>query len=308
MNHVARVVETSTKGVWVQEISSEEISFCRFTGLQLKEDDVYPCALGDVVKVHPKDKIVLEVKPRSNILIRVRKDKAPQPVLAHVSLVCVMVCFQKSTFPTQFVDRLLVGIKQQNIPVDIIVAKKDLLSEKQENWILRYADYMSEHAQTRVHVVNARDPADANLFMQMLKTDPNKPVIGFVGPSGVGKSTFIQQLTGYKLSTSPVNKKTGKGKHVTTQPQLYAKGNLWLADLPGIKAWYPSSEGLIRYFPELITLAGTLRCDVSGCDHVEIRNPGCLLARMWKFSPSDGAREFTKLRYKSYESILSDSG
>ena len=302
--NTGRVIATSAKGVWVQ-LRQEDVLFYRFTGTQFK-GDVYPCALGDLVKIDPEKKIVLEVKPRSNILIRVRKEKSPQPLLSHVSLVCVMVCIQKSTFPTQFVDRLLIGIQQQGVPVEIIVTKKDMLSQKQESWILRYADYMSEYAKARVHVINARDSADADLFMQMLKPVEDKPVIGFVGFSGVGKTTFIQQLIGTKLATSPVNQKTGKGRHSTTQPQMYAKGDLWLADFPGIKTWYPSLDRVIQYFPELISLAGTLKCDMMGCDHVEARNPGCLLARLWKFSPSDGAREFAKLRYQSYESILSD--
>lgn len=298
-----RVIATSAKGVWVD--TNGEMSFYYFKGADLG-GHMYPCALGDILKVDEADRKVIRVNPRDNLLIRVRREKSPQPVVSHVSLVAIVVCFNRSKFPTQFVDRLVVGIKQQGIPVEIIVTKKDRLSDIHLRWITRYADYMFQHARTRVHVVDARKPEDVAFFAQEIKPKEGCPVIAFAGPTGVGKSTLIQTLTGYNLSTTPVNKKTGKGRHTTTQPQMYASGKLWLADLPGIKVWFPAKENLMDYYPELIPLAGTLQCNIHGCDHVESHNPGCLLARFWKFAPSEGQREFGKLRYESYESILMD--
>jgi ribosome biogenesis GTPase / thiamine phosphate phosphatase len=301
MKH-GRVIATAAKGVWVAT-ADEPSEFYGFQGKDFK-GDVYPSALGDSVRVDTDKKIVLEIQDRSNILIRVRQEKSPQPMLSNTSKIFITVNFLGGKFPNKFVDRVLVGILQQKIKAEILVTKKDKLNDKQAEWLRRYADYMSEHVGTAVHIVNTKDKQDVNLFLQNLKVSPDLPVVGFLGPSGSGKSTFIEHLSGHKLITTPVNKKTGKGRHTTSQPQLYTHGKMWLADLPGIKTWYPSTEGVINYFKELITLAGTLRCDIPGCRHAAPLNKDCLLARLWKFSPDEGARAITKLRYQSYEDIM----
>jgi len=95
-----------------------------------------------------------------------------------------------------------------------------------------------------------------------------------VGPSGVGKSTLINRLTGREqLATGDV-RKDGKGRHTTTHRQLIAiaSGGM-IIDTPGLRElqlWH-GDEGLHQAFDDVAVLAAT--CRFNDCQHES--EPGC---------------------------------
>lgn len=106
--------------------------------------------------------------------------------------------------------------------------------------------------------------------------------VGFVGSSGVGKSSLVNALTararsetdhGAPQSVGAVDP-TGRGTHTTTARALVSLGARgWLMDTPGMRELgsVGESEGLSTTFGEIESLAA--RCRFRDCSHD--REPGC---------------------------------
>ena len=93
----------------------------------------------------------------------------------------------------------------------------------------------------------------------------------FLGPSGVGKSTLVNALTGAQRATGGVNDVTGRGRHTSTSAIALrlpdASG--WVVDTPGVRSFglaHVRLDGIVAHFPDLEP--GTADCP-RGCTHDE---------------------------------------
>jgi ribosome biogenesis GTPase len=124
--------------------------------------------------------------------------------------------------------------------------------------------------------------------------------VGFVGSSGVGKSTLLNRLLGRAVqATAGVRTHDSRGRHTTTHRELFVlpQGGL-VIDTPGMRefALSEADEGLGAVFADLDALA--VYCRFADCTHrVE---PGCAIR---------GAVERGEIsadRVASYEKLLKE--
>jgi ribosome biogenesis GTPase len=104
------------------------------------------------------------------------------------------------------------------------------------------------------------------------------------GPSGVGKSSLINQLIpALNLRVNAVSGKLGRGRHTTRHVELFdLPGGGLLADTPGFNqpALECDPSELPRYFPEVRQRLALGTCQFSDCSHRS--EPNCVVRGDWE--------------------------
>jgi ribosome biogenesis GTPase len=124
--------------------------------------------------------------------------------------------------------------------------------------------------------------------------------VGFVGSSGVGKSTLLNRLLGRDVqATAGVRAHDSRGRHTTTHRELFVlpQGGL-VIDTPGMRefALSDADEGLDAVFADIDALSAD--CRFADCAHRG--EPGCAVR---------GAVERGELgadRLESYHKLLKE--
>ena len=104
------------------------------------------------------------------------------------------------------------------------------------------------------------------------------------GPSGVGKSSLINQLIpALNLRVKAVSGKLGRGRHTTRHVELFElPGGGLLADTPGFNqpALECDPSELAEYFPEARQRLALASCQFSDCSHRD--EPNCVVRGGWE--------------------------
>ncbi|MEG4025048.1 ribosome small subunit-dependent GTPase A [Microcoleus sp. S13C4] len=104
------------------------------------------------------------------------------------------------------------------------------------------------------------------------------------GPSGVGKSSLINQLIpALNLRVNAVSGKLGRGRHTTRHVELFElPGGGLLADTPGFNqpALECDPSELAEYFPEARQRLALGSCQFSDCSHRS--EPNCVVRGGWE--------------------------
>lgn len=136
----------------------------------------------------------------------------------------------------------------------------------------RAAEVESAALGAPLHVVSALTGEGLGVFRKYLQPGTT---IGFLGSSGVGKSTIINSLLGHAAQrVQAVRPGDDRGRHTTTRRQLFLleEGGL-LLDTPGMRELqiWEGSEGIEASFQDIAELA--LTCRFRDCRHDG--EPGC---------------------------------
>ncbi|HEX8091281.1 MAG TPA: ribosome small subunit-dependent GTPase A [Blastocatellia bacterium] len=148
-----------------------------------------------------------------------------------------------------------------------------------------------------VHVISSKLNQGLDPLYQYLGTGLT---VGFIGSSGVGKSTLINRLLGKEQQkTQEVREEDSKGRHTTVHRELIVlpRGGL-LIDTPGMRELrlWDSGEGLTDTFSDIETFARD--CYFGDCRHEN--EPDCAV----KAAVAEGMLDAKRL--ESYKNLQAE--
>lgn len=266
---------------------------CRIKGKLLSSvnDEYNPLAVGDVVEFVASSNmegLITKRIERKNCFQRWNlKGQCNQTVVANMDLmVCVASC-KNPPFRPRFIDRVITCCN--HVPLLIVLNKADLdLKETEKK---RFELFEKLGYQTIKVSAKTRDGVD-----ELIEIVKNKKV-AFVGQSGVGKSTLINEILGTEQRTNEISSKYDRGRHTTNFSQLLEKGDITIVDTPGVREImvpHRSKVEIASSFPEFNNNMD--KCAFVGCTHTD--EPDCEIKRLVESGDIDSDR------YQSYLRML----
>ncbi len=234
---------------------------------------------GDVVEIEESngDYVISEIKERKNSFLR--------PPAANVDLLYLVVSTLDPRPNYIVIDKLLAIAESKDVEAVILLTKTD----REENEV-----FLEIYEGSGYRVIDARkDFQKAKADILAISKDR---ISLFVGNSGVGKSTLLNDMFGWDLETGETSKKLGRGRHTTRAVEFYEWDGCYFADSPGFSAvdieraeYIPKEE--LQYL--FVDLAGYVdRCRFRGCSHTS--EQGCAVIE----AVEQG--KIQKSRYDSY--------
>lgn len=209
--------------------------------------------------------VIHDFLPRRTKLSRkVAGKQFDEQVLATNIDVIFIVQGLDDNFNPRRLERNLVPVRESGAEPVIVLNKSDLCPDVQPK--LEQITEVSGDA--AVLAVSGKLGANIDELRQLIHAGKT---YAFIGSSGVGKSTLINQILGEEvLKTQDVRISDSKGRHTTTHRELLlVPGGGCVIDTPGMREmqlWH-ADEGLSETFTDIEELAGD--CHFSDCSHTK---------------------------------------
>ena len=261
---------------------------CRARGI-FRKDKITPL-VGDRVKISIVDEeskkgVVEEIDKRDTELIR--------PPIANVDKALIVFAVKNPRPHLSLLDRFIVLAEKENLEIVIVLTKADL---DDDNTLEKITSIYELSGYKVIPVSNK-----TKLNIDAIKEELKDSVVVFAGPSGVGKSSLLNEIDeNFKLQTGEVSDKIKRGKHTTRHAELLKLecGGM-VADTPGFSSLTLDDideDELKEYFIEFYEHDG---CKFgSRCIHEN--EPSCAV----KEAVKNG--EISKKRYDSYIQLLNE--
>ena len=196
-----------------------------------------------------------EILPRKNALVR--------PAAANVDQALVLFALTQPSPNLNLLDRFLVMMAMEEIPVVICFNKADLGDGAMEEEYKK----IYEGAGYEVHFISARTDLGMDQVRELLR---GRTTV-LAGPSGVGKSSLTNRIQPKaSMETGGISRKIERGKHTTRHSELFfVEKDTYMMDTPGFSSMYtPEIEAseLKEFFPEFAEFED--ECRFLGCVHI----------------------------------------
>ena len=261
---------------------------CRAKGI-FRNQKVKPL-VGDWVEIEILDEKDREgnltgILPRTNELIR--------PAVANVDQAIVVFAAKNPKPNYNLLDRFLMTMEKQGIPVIVCFNKKDLVKEKE----LAQLESIYEQCGHQVIFISAREGNGIDEIRDLIR---GKTTV-LAGPSGVGKSSLMNQLNpDANMEVGAVSRKIQRGRHTTRHSELIMiEEGTFVLDTPGFSSLFIDrfeEDEVKDYFQEFAPYAE--QCRFQGCSHTHEPDCGVKKAR--------GEGRISRIRYENYVNIYQE--
>lgn len=262
---------------------------CRARGI-FRKNKITPL-VGDRVSINVVDEenkkgVVEEIEERDTELVR--------PPIANVDKALIVFAIKNPSPNLSLLDRFIVLAEKENLEIVIVFTKVDLDTDGE---LLDELRNIYEASGYKVIPVSNK----LKLNIDKIKEELKGNTVVFAGPSGVGKSSLLNEVDkNFELKTGEVSDKIKRGKHTTRHAELLKLecGGM-VADTPGFSSLIlddiDESE-LKEYFIEFDKYD---ECRFgSRCIHEN--EPSCAVKEAVE------NRAISKKRYESYIQLLNE--
>ena len=275
-------------GFYYVHVAESGVYECKAKGI-FRNRNIKP-TVGDNVEIEVLSEAdhlgnINEILPRRNILVR--------PAVTNVDQAIIIFALKDPVPNLQLLDRFLIQMNKQGIPVVICFNKSDLIKVEQVEELKEI--YGKSGAQ--LVFVSAKSGEGIDLLFSALKGKTST----VAGPSGVGKSSIINTIqSDVHMEIGVLSEKIKRGKHTTRHSQFIPVDvDTYILDTPGFSTLTLEdieAEELKQYYPEFEQYEPF--CKYGGCNHIGEMQCGI------KEAVADG--ELSPVRYEHYHSIYEE--
>jgi ribosome biogenesis GTPase len=264
----------------------EGVIECKPKGI-FRKDKIKPL-VGDEVSVEQLSDgtgLISEIHERKSELIR--------PEVANATLAMLVFAVNTPKPNLNLADRFLVNMEMAGVPTILIFNKADIATEEEIQTIKN--GFLGSGYEIRF--ISAKTQQGTDEVRKLLQ---GKTTV-LAGPSGVGKSTLVNQMLGVrKMETGQLSEKIMRGKNTTRHSELMKiDEESWIFDTPGFTSFDVmgiEAGELEIYYPEIRESIG--ECRFTGCSHIS--EPDCKVKEKLK----EGL--ISKNRYDNYVMLYNE--
>lgn len=222
-----------------------------------------------------------------------RDNELKRPPVSNIDELVIVMSAVEPQFSTQLLDRFLVVAHSYDLEPRILITKKDLTTQDNQEYIQVMLDLYQDIGYPTQFISKNDDRVS-------IVDEWNHGLIVLSGQSGVGKTTFLNHYRPeLNLETNDISKSLNRGKHTTRHVELYERNHGFIADTPGFSALdfdHIEKDELKNYFVD-IKDAGQ-NCKFRNCNH--IKEPKCNV----KHLVDEG--KIAQFRYEHYLQLFNE--
>lgn len=217
------------------------------------------------------DKVEISTNYNKGVIEKVfkRHSELIRPVVANITQAFVIFSLKNPDLNLDLLNKFLLLCEFNNLKAIVCFNKLDLVSVEEK----KEAIDMVGSAGYELLFLKAKE----GYGLQVIKEKLTDNLSVFCGPSGVGKSTILNNIVGREVMiTGEISTKVGRGKHTTRHSELIDVENGFVVDTPGFSSLdlnFIPKEKIQYCFPEFLDYIND--CRFTGCLHY--KEPNCAI-------------------------------